>query len=621
MAAYSGFLGSEGFSKFEEARKLSEEDSKNDPETNPFKSKYEARKILQDLRAKLEKYHGVHIGQQAPEDTDLHLLLACLRYHLGVNFVDTEETSSGEDYLTACRKMLEEYSLDTRAVGLVVATLNQLGILWSGRRELRRALEILLEAENVYKKYKHEIGVAPHGINELFVAEENTLTDHQRQQKFEKAYTHTLYYLAQVYGNLGDSKKSASHCHETLKRQLETNQYEAMDWALNCATLSQYYITQDDYTQARHCLASATRIYAETLEKLPAVETEADQYDDDIDKIKRHKADIARCWLKYCLALLNLSKDKLAEEVSRLSNDRDASLGVAETENQLDNRDATADEMQSAARESSEQENTESDDEKMKKLTLQFEGLELTSLESRVTDKCVVTFDEARELFLAGQKWITEAKEYYVLDGHVSDYIEIIRDHSALFKVLASFEVDLERRCRMHKRRVDMLQDILKELNPQHFLMVCRQLMFELAETTSEMMDLKIAIAESSEVAPTAHACGKVNMLIQQSLGYFQQFLDSLRDAEKKMPSTLEDDVMRPALVAYFCKARLYSKIVTPNPEQRIENLTTSLQNYKFVVDYCKCHPEAMEKMKAEYELCEEMVALLPARIAQVSRE
>ena len=54
--------------------------------------------------------------------------------------------------------------------------------------------------------------------------------------------------------------------------------------------------------------ASATRIYAEALEKLPAVETEEDQFDDDIDKLKRHKADIARCWLKYCLALLNLSK-------------------------------------------------------------------------------------------------------------------------------------------------------------------------------------------------------------------------------------------------------------------------------------------------------------------------
>ncbi|XP_038058276.1 KIF-binding protein-like [Patiria miniata] len=613
MAAYSDFLTDEGFSKFEEARRLSEEDSKNDPETNPFKSKYAAREILQDLRAKLEKYYGIQTDQQAPQDTDLHVMLACLRYLLGLNFVDTEETSSGEDYLMACRKMLEPHCLDSRAVSLAVATLNQLGILWSGRRESEKALELLLEAESVYKKYKHEVGVAPFGMNELFVAEENRLSDHQRQQKFEKAYTHTLYYLAQVYGNLGESKKSASHCHETLKRQLETDQYEPMDWALNCATLSQYYITQDDYTQARHCLASATRIYAEALEKLPAVETEEDQYNDDIDKLKRHKADIARCWLKYCLALLNLSKDSLENQRTDSSQD---------TENQQQNECASNSESQpSIKQESPERENCETDDENLKKLASQFEGLELTSLENKVTDKCVVTFDEAREIFLAGQKWILEAKEYYVLDGHVSDYIEIVRDHSALFRVLASFEVDLERRCKMHKRRVDMLQDILKELNPQHFLMVCRQLMYELAETTSEMMDLKLAIAEISGVAPTTHVCNKINLLINQSLDYFQQFLDSLRDAEQKMPSTLEEEVMRPALVAYFCKARLHSKIITPNPEQRIENLSTSLRNYKFVVDYCKSHPDAMEKMQAEYELCEEMVALLPARIAQVERE
>ncbi|XP_071787845.1 KIF-binding protein-like [Asterias amurensis] len=621
MATYMEFMISEGFAKFAEARKLTEEDSKNDPETNPFKSKYAAREIYQELRAKLEHYYGINTDeqqQQQQQDSDLHLMLASLRYHLGVNYVDTEETSSGEDYLSACRKMLKGLSLDTRAVSLTVKTLNQLGILWSGRRELQKALEFLLEAESVYKKFKHEVGAAPFGINDLLVPEEHRFTDHKRQQQFEKGYTHTLYYLAQVYGNLGDSEKSASHCHETLKRQLETSQYEPMDWALNCATLSQYYITQDDYSQARHCLASATRIYAEALQKLPAVETEEDQLDDDIDKLKRHKADIARCWLKYCLALLNFSKDKLTTIPSETATDTTSSTSDANSSTTTTTEPGV--EGSSTSQENTQNDGTESQ-EKLNKLALRFECLELTSLENKVTEKCVVTFEEAREIFLAGQAWITESKEYYVLDGHVSDYIEIIRDHSALFKVLATFEVDLDRRCRMHKRRIDMLQGILKELNPQHFLMVCRQLMYELAETSSEMMDLKIALAEGSGTAPSNQVCHKINTLIKQSLGYFQQFIDSLKDKENKMPTTLEEEVMRPALVAYFCMARLHSKLITPNSEQRLENLAASLSYYKMVVDYCKVHPEALGKMQVEYELCEEMVALLPARIAQVQRE
>ena len=53
-----------------------------------------------------------------------------------------------------------------------------------------------------------------------------------------------------------------------------------------------------------------------------------------------------------------------------------------------------------------------------------------------------------------------QAKEYFEMDGFVTDHIEILQDHSALFRALAFFEDDLERRCKMHKRRVDMLEPI-----------------------------------------------------------------------------------------------------------------------------------------------------------------
>ena len=40
---------------------------------------------------------------------------------------------------------------------------------------------------------------------------------------FEKLYTNTLFYLAQVYGVRGDNKQAAAHCHITLQRQLEAD--------------------------------------------------------------------------------------------------------------------------------------------------------------------------------------------------------------------------------------------------------------------------------------------------------------------------------------------------------------------------------------------------------------
>ena len=88
-----------------------------------------------------------------------------------------------------------------------------------------------------------------------------------------------------------------------------------------------------------------------------------------------------------------------------------------------------------------------------------------------VTSFGYIIIFKARLLFLAGQKHLNEAMEFYKLDGYVTHYVEIVQDHSQLFKYLAFFDTDLERQCKMCKRRADMLSAVLSELNPQHYLL------------------------------------------------------------------------------------------------------------------------------------------------------
>lgn len=59
------------------------------------------------------------------------------------------------------------------------------------------------------------------------------------------------------------------------------------------------------------------------------------------------------------------------------------------------------------------------------------------------------------------------------MDGYVTDHIEILQDHSALFRALSFFEGDLERRCKMHKRRVDMLEPVCNGTTLTLFLSCC----------------------------------------------------------------------------------------------------------------------------------------------------
>ena len=83
-----------------------------------------------------------------------------------------------------------------------------------------------------------------------------------------------------------------------------------------------------------------------------------------------------------------------------------------------------------------------------------------------------------RCICLQCQEFINEAKKFYTIDEFCTDYIELVQDHSKLFKNLSRFESSSERQSRMNKRRADLLEELVKELNPQYYLLVSYWLPF-----------------------------------------------------------------------------------------------------------------------------------------------
>uniref|UniRef100_A0A2K6EK16 KIF-binding protein n=1 Tax=Propithecus coquereli TaxID=379532 RepID=A0A2K6EK16_PROCO len=506
--------------KFQAALALSRVELHKNPEKEPYKSKYSARALLEEVKALLgpapedederpEADDGLGAGDHAlglPTEAveaegpiaQQAVRLAVIEFHLGVNHIDTEELSAGEEHLVKCLRLLRRYRLSHDCVSLYIQAQNNLGILWSEREEIETAQAYLESSEALYNQYMKE---------------------------FEKVYTHNLYYLAQVYQHMEMFEKAAHYCHSTLKRQLEYNAYHPIEWAINAATLSQFYINKDNIGEL------------------------------DLDKQSELRA---------------LRKKELDEE------------------------------------------------ESIRKKAVQFGTGELCDAISAVEEKVSylrpLDFEEARELFLLGQHYVFEAKEFFQIDGYVTDHIEVVQDHSALFKVLAFFETDMERRCKMHKRRIAMLEPLIVDLNPQYYLLVNRQIQFEIAHAYYDMMDLKVAIADKLR-DPDSHIIKKINNLNKSALKYYQLFLDSLRDPNKVFPEHIGEDVLRPAMLAKFRVARLYGKIITADPKKELENLATSLEHYKFIVDYCEKHPEAAQEIEVELELSKEMVSLLPTKM------
>lgn len=622
--------------QYQKAWQLCQEESQNDPDSEPYKSKYAAREIFEELKSRLSKQldeddvddESSSFSEEGVDGVGLtRARMAAVMYHLGVIAVETEEFSTGEEYLNnsliivgdeggisagVSSAEVEEAQVVTAAllgdsdsllsnssktasispiaispttIALTISCHNQLGILWSNRGLYSTARHHLDRADALYIEYQQKSSKLPRSIHSLFsTCSEKGAEDKSGVPALEKLHTLTYYYLAQVYGHLGAPDRSAWYCHSTLQRQLASKDYDPLEWSINAATLSQFYQGKEKFRVARHLLASASKVLAGHEAEMNTAEAESEDAAHKQEKYNQCKADVARCWGRYCLVLLQVSCDRVLPD----------------------------DSAQQAASQDQQGEDDSLDTQ------LEFLQLEVSDLESEVSGTSVQEFDEARQLFLAGLRWLTEARHHYTLEDHASDYVSITQEMSHLYKALAFFEPSEDRRCKMHKRRVDLLTVLIKELNPQYYLHVCRQIYYELAETYSAMMDNKLTLLEGEQSRPTSQQTKKINTLATSSIQHFLHYLDSLKDKTTgEQPTTYPEDALRPALVAWFHLGRLWSKLITSEPVTKMQNLIQSLQNYKRIVEYCDRHPESQSVMAQELAISREMVQLLPLKVEQ----
>lgn len=235
--------------KYREAENLVEEESKKDPPTEPFRSHYSARDILYELLANIRNLVvSLEAENGSAEDLQTFKFLSWyVKIDVGKISMFVEEFSTAEKLLQEVIEAMEEHKMNPTIVCAYVNGLNHIGILWSNRGETEKAKSYLDKAEEIFDQF-NRTGEKPLTIFDLF--EQQAVGDNEKGGRLlEKMNTLTLFYQAQVYGALGDLNKSAVYCHTTLKKQLLMNDYEPIDWALNAATLSQYFCTNSRYNE------------------------------------------------------------------------------------------------------------------------------------------------------------------------------------------------------------------------------------------------------------------------------------------------------------------------------------------------------------------------------------
>ena len=212
-----------------------------DPKETPFQSKYQARKILQDVVSK----------------TDNAAILGGLHCLLGIIDVDVEEFSQSETDLLQALSYICEVDNRDKIIIQEVKTLNQLGILWCLRDDYEKAKMYLDRSLQSYLQFlKNEDKKCLYELADLFESSVHPSFE-EKEKSLELLNTHTYYYLAQVYEKMGDASKAAECCHITLTKQLELKEFQHLDWATNAAMLSQHYLAKEDYsTTKRHLIGN-----------------------------------------------------------------------------------------------------------------------------------------------------------------------------------------------------------------------------------------------------------------------------------------------------------------------------------------------------------------------------
>ena len=531
--------------EFSEYLRLSSEEN---PDTDPYRSLYVARECLSTVMAKISSAPSV-----IAKVHDDHLILRMSALvQSGLNYLHTDESSRGcQDFESVVD--LTRLSNKKKSLFLLISALNHLGTIWCQRGDHEKALSLLLEAKKVYSD--SECPPYPANDREWLLGELKMEED--RRIEFEMLHTHTLFYLAQVYNHLQETKLAAEHCQSTLTRQISLGQYDHLEWALNAATISQYYINNDCYRQARHCLAGAAVVLSQAIT----------QDEEMSERVQRTKADIHRCWIKYCLSLLRRSCDLM---------DKDEGASVTVNE-----------------------------------LLLKFDTLDINEAEDKIPCQLATDFSSAKVIFIYGQKCVETAKKYFTLESHASDYAAITLDHSELYKTLVVFESDVSIKCRMHKRRIDMLSPLLDCLSKQHFLDLIRQVEFHMALVYSEMADLKVVLASNME-EPSTHVVNKINKLLHSAIDHYQHFVDSYDEP-------VEPPHLRSYLLARLYIGRCQSKFITATSADKVRHLRLSFQMYKWLTEYCQDRQkDVVGVFDEELKICQEMVELLPLRIEKI---
>ncbi|TNV82669.1 hypothetical protein FGO68_gene10000 [Halteria grandinella] len=574
------FLTEEFQGGVEQAKALSEK--MIDDESKPFEYKYQARKILQALNAKLKEFQSVDEHKQSPL---LTLTNSLLSFKLGVNFFDCEEFHDAEKNLQHSLDLFEQlpHSLRDKHLNTLQDIYNHIGITHCNRGNHEKGMPYLQKASELYERLRGEERYQSEDAlqsqdNAQWREMEEASTQRVSEGKtpliivggfdkgrLEKNQTMTLFYLAQVHTKLGNNELAVQNCADTMQRQLSTGDYQLKDWSINCVNIAEYFIKNGHLAQAEYCLLSALAI-------LPSEATLK----------KKLRATLQMQLARYYLERLTVGAAFFKEGRSM-------------------------------------------DKEKISKQFVEFTPLkgkvkEFTAIVESIKD--FKSIEDAKTLFRLANTQFKRALEYFKLDGRVTEHVQMQQDVSKLYKQLSMLESEKERFIAMQERRVAILEPLLGELNPKAYEVMTIEMAVELADVYSAMFDVIYEDHQAKGTKPKQAEADVMNKHGENSIKQGKYAREIILKKEEKY------DYAQAILNLTLSIARIYSKLYSRDERVMLGHLEQSFREYEWLEKFMKDFmverkmtslADLPQGMAEPFRMMKEMVELLPVKIGKLN--
>lgn len=424
-------------------------------------------------------YNNIMDISMDPKLDDI-IALAIAYHNIGqiyVNSIKFEELNFAVVCLSKCLELLRGKQLNPKAILTSISALNELNLVCDKVEKKKYTFKFLNTAMELYLKYT----VRDDYPDPVHIA---TIIDIKEEESNPRIILDTFHHT--TLQDLGiqylikpkDKHGFVLYMHNLLKGRLsqmisEGRQFQVkcLDLALTLFDLSKYFLANGRFAEARNHIATADyvvyRFFEDTFKTTKKKGSKSrfnNLYDESCDYVR---AISARYWGTYGVSLLRFWVNTFLQNKAENSYE----LDISKLE-------------------------IKSEEESTKLLIFSDLEEELKQIANQITNTRILNLTDAKSIFVQTLRQLDIAQEYFAVDTNIESYVKITLEISETYKYLAGFEQHRDKQIKLHKRRVECLENLCQKfnttINGDAELQLYKRIWYELVTSCSTVMDLML---------------------------------------------------------------------------------------------------------------------------------